>query len=270
MLAAVAAMSAIPLAAAAQQANDAPLAPIGPWNVEYADNSCLVSHNFGTGAAAIDMAFQLLPRSSSTTVAIGAVADHDSRGKAVVTLQPSGTRFNAAYGTVPMAGGRRAFIFRVWGDHLPELVKSSQIRVTAGKALDIFVAPRGMPAAFDAARTCEDDLLKVWHIDPAPLANALTPAKPRTPMETWVNNDDYPAAAIRSHESGTTVYRLTVDPTGAVTECGIVASSGSQTLDQTTCALLQKRAKYYPALDAGGKPVTDVVVDRFEWLMPLE
>lgn len=253
--------------AAAQQAGGVPLPPVGPWGVDYADNSCIVSHHFGTGPGAIDLAFQLLPRSDSATVAITIGPGRPAQGRVAVTLQPDGRHFGGDFGTVPLKDGRRLLFFRVFGDDLIALIGASQIHVVAGKVLDATVAPHGMPGAFHAADACKDDLLKTWHIDPAPLATAITPAKPLTWPGKWVSNDDYPQAAVRDRVSGATVFRLTIDPTGTVSACNIVISTGSDLLDRTTCKLMLKRGRYSPARDANGKPVADIVVDRFIWAL---
>jgi TonB family protein len=253
--------------AAAQQAGGAPLPPVGPWGVDYADNSCIVSHRFGTGASAVDVAFQLLPRSNSTTVAITVGRGAPAHGRATITLEPDGRQFGSDFGTVPLPDGRRLLFLRVFGGDLAVMIQSSRIHVVAGKVLDVTVAPNGMPGAFHAADACKDDLLKAWHIDPAPLATAITPAKPQGAPGTWVTNNDYPQAAVRDRVSGATVFRLTIDPTGTVSACNIVISSKSDLLDRTTCTLMLKRARYSPALDANGKPVADIVVERFIWML---
>lgn len=254
---------------AAQEAG-APLQPVGPWGVDYANNSCVVSHSFGAGARKIDVVFQLLPRSDSATVAIAAAVAPGAggtRGKAVVTLQPGGQRIETDFYSAPLRDGRRSFIFRIWGDDFAALIQSSEIRVVAGRTLDVALAPRAMPAAFHAADACKDDLLKSWNIDPVPLATAITRARPRGSPGAWITNADYPTEAVRDNISGTTVFRLTIDSTGAVTGCGIVITSGSEVLDKATCGLMRRRAKFYPALDAGGKPVSDLYINRFTWMV---
>ncbi|MES2442617.1 MAG: energy transducer TonB [Pseudomonadota bacterium] len=257
------------------KAAPAPLAPTGKWVVDYSDNACMVSRRFGTGTAEVEAAFVVLPRSESATVAIalapalGAGKAAPSWGRVTITLQPSGKRIRTDYVSAQLANGtRRAVSFRIWGDDVDAMIRSSRIRVDAGRLVDVVLAPRGMPAAFRAADTCKDDLLKTWNIDPVPLATAITPAKPRTPMGNWVRNADYPEKALAQRVSGTTVFRLTIDATGALTECGVIISSGSELLDTTACGLMRKRGHFLPALDANGKPVPDLMIDRFRWVIP--
>jgi periplasmic protein TonB len=79
----------------------------------------------------------------------------------------------------------------------------------------------------------------------------------RGDVRTIFSTDDYPAAALQRGEEGTVQAVLAVDSRGRVTKCTILRSSGSATLDSTTCRLLQKRARFTPARDADGRPVPD-------------
>lgn len=107
---------------------------------------------------------------------------------------------------------------------------------------------------------------------PAPVAPPAPPriAKPLQPRNpgSWVTNDDYPAAAIRAEQAGTTGFRLDVDASGKVSNCTVTSSSGSPLLDSTACALLRRRARFGPAEDAGGNKIPAVYSNRFRWELP--
>jgi protein TonB len=72
--------------------------------------------------------------------------------------------------------------------------------------------------------------------------------------------DDYPVEAQQNGEEGTVQARLDVDSKGRVAGCLIVRTSGHKSLDQVTCDVLRKRARFVPARDASGHAVTDSVV----------
>jgi protein TonB len=84
------------------------------------------------------------------------------------------------------------------------------------------------------------------------------------------SNDDYPAAALRNEEQGTTVVRLTIGPDGRVSDCAISSSSGSSSLDNTTCSILRRRARFTPAKDQAGNPISDTYTQRIRWEIPSE
>ena len=73
-------------------------------------------------------------------------------------------------------------------------------------------------------------------------------------------SDDYPADAQRNGEQGTAQARLSVDTNGRVTGCVLVRKSGSRSLDDATCRILKKRARFKPAHDSQGNDITDTVV----------
>lgn len=87
-------------------------------------------------------------------------------------------------------------------------------------------------------------------------------------LVSYLSADDYPAEAILAEEQGTVRFRLTVGPDGRVSDCAIAESSGSASLDSTTCRILTERARFTPATDAGGNPTTDTVVSTIRWVLP--
>jgi TonB family protein len=80
-----------------------------------------------------------------------------------------------------------------------------------------------------------------------------------------ISNADYPPAAIAAGEQGTTAVRIMVGADGAVTGCDVEASSGSEALDTTSCALITERLRYAPARDAAGVATPSVVRTRIAW-----
>jgi TonB family protein len=80
--------------------------------------------------------------------------------------------------------------------------------------------------------------------------------------------NDYPKAAIKARHQGTTTYRLSIGPDGAVTGCTIVQSSGWEELDSTTCRILRERARFNPARNAAGEAIADEYHGRARWVLP--
>ena len=105
---------------------------------------------------------------------------------------------------------------------------------------------------------------------PAPPAKKVQPARARANLASYVSDEDYPTAAVRNEEQGTTRFRLGVGPDGKVTECTVTSSSGSSALDMTTCRLMRQRAKFTPARDSDGKPASDSVTSAIRWVLPTD
>jgi len=109
-------------------------------------------------------------------------------------------------------------------------------------------------------------------VPPAPVP---PPGPPRVAKQlqarnpgSWVTNDDYPAAALRAEQAGTTSFRLDVDAGGRVTNCTVTGSSGSSLLDNTACSLLKRRARFGPAEDSSGNKIPATYSNRFRWEIP--
>lgn len=105
--------------------------------------------------------------------------------------------------------------------------------------------------------------------DPPPLPpRKVAPARARANLASYVSDADYPSAAIRNDEQGTTRFRLAVGADGRVTECSVTGSSGSSALDSATCRLMKQRAKFTPARDSDGRPTGDSVASAIRWVLP--
>lgn len=94
---------------------------------------------------------------------------------------------------------------------------------------------------------------------------------PPTPMENpgyWVNQNDYPARALRDDKEGRVRFQLDVSSEGKVTGCSIVETSGSTDLDDATCSHLLLRATFLPARDEAGTAVAATWRASVLWVFP--
>lgn len=186
--------------------------------------------------------------------------------------------FNAVVSRTPIApAGEDAdrAVRLLWQAETMAHKMTDQIRTLRRQATITF-APR-----YEAARTI--DLLETSEpaqpADPAPsdLAAAIGP-DPRTALPrsaqpvgapaSWLGSDDYPLTALQLRDEGVVQagYRIGID--GRVDQCTILKSSGSPSLDSSTCRLLAARARYWPARDGRGKSVPQQATIRFNWVLP--
>ena len=71
-----------------------------------------------------------------------------------------------------------------------------------------------------------------------------------------VNADDYPPAAVRANDQGTSMATYTVGINGRVSDC--TATGASDLLNNTFCGIIMRRWRYAPAVNADDQPVTEV------------
>jgi TonB family protein len=95
------------------------------------------------------------------------------------------------------------------------------------------------------------------------------PTRAKGSLPGLFTTDDYPREALRNGETGTVAFNVVVNRDGRVTQCDVTTSSGSPSLDRTTCTVVQSRARFTPARDAKGRRVADTAVGRIRWQLPL-
>jgi len=61
-----------------------------------------------------------------------------------------------------------------------------------------------------------------------------------------INPDDYPPLALRQNHEGRVAYRLQYGRDGRATNCTVTASSGYAELDDATCSIMVRRARFAP------------------------
>jgi periplasmic protein TonB len=103
---------------------------------------------------------------------------------------------------------------------------------------------------------------------PKPVISQAARAKANLP--SLFSTDDYPPSALRNEEQGTTSVRITVGTDGRVADCSVSSSSGSSTLDAATCSIIKRRARYTPAKDQSGNPITGTDSARIRWVLPAD
>ncbi len=93
-------------------------------------------------------------------------------------------------------------------------------------------------------------------------------AKPPTMEAAGVfKSDDYPDKLVEQGVQGSVGALLTIDASGAVTDCRAIEPSGAPELDAVTCNIFKTRAKYRPAVDHSGKPVPALTYYRVNWIL---
>ena len=104
---------------------------------------------------------------------------------------------------------------------------------------------------------------------PVPIPG-LGPLPPHRLVRQIFGMDDYPVAALRNEESGTVAVEWDVAEDGHAESCRIVQSSGSTSLDETTCEIIARRMIHDPARDAAGRVIRSTDRLTIAWRLPQE
>jgi len=78
--------------------------------------------------------------------------------------------------------------------------------------------------------------------------------------------DDLPPGLLSFGQKASMEVRFTVQPSGRVTHCRAVRSSGFSLLDAIACQLIEKRFRFRPAKNIAGKPVRADVMENHTWV----
>lgn len=93
-------------------------------------------------------------------------------------------------------------------------------------------------------------------------------ASPRNDPGRWITTNDYRTIWINREWTGTARFDLSISASGRVTDCQITRSTGYSALDNATCSLIAKRARFEPATDASGKKVAGSYSSSIRWELP--
>ncbi|MEZ5681155.1 MAG: TonB family protein [Erythrobacter sp.] len=104
---------------------------------------------------------------------------------------------------------------------------------------------------------------------PAPPPPAVNKSRSATPkgQAGWSRRiqDNYPRRAEREGIEGTVGITATIGPDGRVASCSVSRSSGSSDLDSGACDSFTRYARYNPALDSAGNPISDTVSTAIQY-----
>jgi TonB family protein len=172
------------------------------------------------------------------------------------------------------SAGRRGFVVPVDAEFMRRLARAKQFQLSYGDRAPAAFDLSGISFALPRLRACQlreqatptTAVASATILEPF-LLDAAFPRGARLVAPIFYD-EDYPAAALHSGESGSVGFRAEIGPGGRVANCTITVSSGSAVLDSATCRILQARAHFIPALDAAGQPTGDVVTGRINWRLP--
>jgi periplasmic protein TonB len=144
----------------------------------------------------------------------------------------------------------------------------AETKATCWDGSIIIVGKQSCPKEPDKTKTCPTGAVVPINAEcPKPVAKRPNPIPKGSPAN-WATTDDYPQSAISQEKQGTTGFSVTVGPNGRVTSCSVTSSSGTPSLDSTTCSKVTSRARFDPALDSNGNPTTGSYSNRIRWVLP--
>jgi TonB family protein len=262
------------------------LQPSTPWVLDYAEENCRLARNFGEGDQRVTLVMdQFEPGDEFRMTLIGrpvwinqssrpveaklrfGPTEAESRITALTGTAESkepalivqgalrlapltdseeeareqARRRNAPFEPAPIGAAREAAV--------------NWLELIDGPRRDVVLETGPMDKPMAALRNCSWDTIKFWGLDVEQQKKLSRKPRPQRGPETWLSADDYPRSMVRGGYQGIVHFRLLIGADGMPTSCAIQRSTRPKEFDDAVCAAVMKRARFEPALDAGGKPV---------------
>lgn len=93
-------------------------------------------------------------------------------------------------------------------------------------------------------------------------------ALPKNAPSSWIRDRDYRSTWIRRELQGTASFQLGIGANGKVSDCRVTRSTGHSALDDATCKLISKRARFNPARNAQGEAISGTYSSSIQWILP--
>lgn len=266
------------LAAVSATAVGEPRQPTGKWIADFAETQCIAYRNYGTEEKPLYLVFRNPPLGSIMQVSVmrkGGWARTDQLDASVSFDRQPPIRTNLLVYKSSKAKLQNYLV------NLPlsqfQAVRTAQsIRVRSSGGLDETFALATVPGLLKIMDECVADLRTYWNISDT---NHFTvPGQPPPPnprlrqramgsLQGVFRAEDYPAMAISAGHHGSTRFVILIDEQGRVADCTVIETSGVAALDAQSCAIIEERARFQPAIGLDGKPARDAHIQRVSWRM---
>lgn len=256
------------------------LAPSSKWNVEFSERSCMLRRAFGEGVDEVGLRLERFGPGDKFQLVLA--------GKRLTSLTP-GTAIAIRYGVSGWIDVQHDVMIGEGQDGLRGIIASSQI---AGKADRLHPPPPVTPEeeravteigfspingrelvlqtgpldkVFATMRRCTDELLRHWGLDPVVQAKLSRQLAPANDVRAWVTPRDYSRSSSGAIKQTIVTFRIAVNEKGRPESCSVLRSFGNTELDDLTCNLLMRRARFVPALDDSGSPIASYYTNSIRY-----
>jgi TonB family protein len=233
--------------------------PIGKWVVDYATTQCTASRSFATSESTRELGIIPIPNEQGYEIIVlgtGRGPDTATEFRLLVGIGTnSEKRWVINYNVPPAKSAYRLHLSTqdmeqlrltqyLWLRRLPDSPYIGDLKLGS------------IDGVLKALHACMLDLKRYWNVDGIPGGHVATVPGD---LRNIFKGTDYPAEALDRNQEGRAQYLLLIDETGRVAGCHLLEASGIPVIDVMGCQVIQKRAKFKPALDANGKAARSAV-----------
>lgn len=245
-----------------------PRQPTERWVVNFDDAQCVASRNYGTVEKPLHLALKASPLGDVIQLAIlrHGIGGEAEQLDAILKIDDQPALRTTILVYKSENASLRIHRVNLRPTEFAPLRQAKSIAIQSPGLNETF-ALSNMGPLLKTMEECLVDLRSVWNItDPTGTKSKLK-ERSKANLSAYFSNDDYPAAAFTKEQSGIVAFALLIDEAGKVADCTIVETSGAAVLDTQSCGVLEKRARFKPAIGTDGKPAKDAVIGRIRWQM---
>lgn len=274
------------------------LQPSTRWILDYADNSCRLTRQFGSGETAATLLFEsdapdeldmlvigrpfstganevsvrFPPNESKSTMGeVAKAADNKSPAilwSAVTLLPPDVEDFldklRAARRSRP--GVRPPPLdpsvdANLRAARLAFAARAMRIEIATRRNRPVILATGSLGEPIRMLDKCSRDSLRDWGVDPSLEDRVARRVWSRDPS-LGLSPEDYPTKMLRSLSESVVKFRLLVDASGKVTKCTALSHFDAPEFNRVVCDKITQRAKFEPAELQDGTKVPFYYVNR--------
>jgi TonB family protein len=239
------------------------------WVLDFADQQCVASREYGTADEPLVLVLKPSPLGDVVQMSLITKATNDAPRETDIdmtidsdpAIRIKGLAFNSTRAKF------RSIRINLPVETAARLARATRLSVTAvGELSEAFLLSQ-MPALMPEMDRCMVDLKRHWNIDET--SKAKLRSRVQGNLAQYFTGRDYPELAIQKQRGGSVKFALLIDETGKVADCTVTASSSVPVLDAQSCGILMTRARFKPAVGADGKPAKDAVGGTVSWRMSL-
>jgi TonB family protein len=142
---------------------------------------------------------------------------------------------------------------------IQNLSNASALAISSGASEPVRIAFESVATAVEGLRACEDRKMRTWGIDPTSWRSLKSRPIPVEDPRNGFTAFDYPEEAMRAHVEFDAIIRLDVGLDGTVEKCRGLNPGSYKGFETASCAVLGK-ARFHPATDSAGRPVSAPIV----------
>jgi hypothetical protein len=232
----------------------APMRPVGPWVLDYAETQCLAYRGYGNPKRPVTLGIRPAPNGQTYELLLGRQSGgpdfaEELKGKVDFgfgSIRPWLLHFR------DNKNKRDVYQYRISAAEMARAGSANQVALGAeGEATQTFTLA-AMPALLAGLQKCTENLKQYWNMG---RQRDEQKARPSGDLRGLFSPGDYPGEALRLNQSGSSQFLLLIDEKGKVAGCHVERPSGVPVLDVMGCQVVRERAKFVPARDSNGTPV---------------